>query len=177
MLSLKSIKSFQEPYSSLLTLYGSAFPEEERRANSNLLMLIENEPAYSFQAILDDEVLLGFISIWKFPDFWFIEHFAVLDELRNQGYGSTTIDYLKNTTGFPIVLETEKEISGLAVARIKFYERLGFHKAPFEYSQPPYQKGMPFIPMYLFSSGSPLNHTDFIRIRKILYEKVYGISV
>lgn len=177
MLSLKRIKSFQEPYSSLLALYGSAFPEEERRTMSNLLLLIENEPAYSFQAILDDETLLGFFSIWEFPDFWFIEHFVVFDEYRNLGYGSKAIDYLKNNSGLPLILETEKEISSLAKARINFYERLGFHKAPFEYSQPPYHEGNPFIPMYLFSSGSQLNHTDFIRIRKILYGKVYGISV
>jgi len=177
MLSLKSINSFREPYSSLLALYGSAFPEEERRAISNLLLLIETEPAYSFQAIMDDDALLGFFSLWKFTDFWFIEHFAVFDELRNLGYGSKAIDYLKNTSLLPIVLETEKEISNLAKARINFYERLGFHIAPYEYSQPPYHEGDPFIPMYLFASGSPLNQRDFIRIRNILYGKVYGISV
>lgn len=175
MITIEKICSGHASFSSLTDLYLSAFPEGERRPLEAIRSMMEQREDFSFQSIKNKEDLVGFITTWDLKDFLFIEHFAIFSHIRGQNMGSKTLMHLLENSPIPILLETEKEISDEAIARIRFYEKLGFRKFPFSYFQPPYRQDEPYIPMYLFSSGENLSELNFSRVTKTIISQVYQI--
>lgn len=76
----------------------------------------------------------------------------------------------------PIVLEVEPPDTDMAQRRISFYERLGFHLNPFEYMQPPLQKGQPELSLKIMSYPQTLTDAEFALYKETLYSKVYKVS-
>ena len=83
---------------------------------------------YTVYVIPDDEsdCIKAFITVWKFEDFAFIEHFAVNPFYRNQGLGSLILHEILNLLQCQICLEVELPKTDFAKRRIGFYERNGF---------------------------------------------------
>lgn len=118
-------------------LYVNAFPEEERRTKEYHLETITKESFY-FEAILDEEKLIGILCWWNFSDFRYIEHFATLPELRGAGYGKSALEQFITESEIRVILEVEHPNNSLNERRISFYERLGFVLSNHPYSHPPY---------------------------------------
>ncbi len=164
-------------------LYETAFPKEERRAWADVLFLLDEEQNFSLQILLLQEnaktEFLGFISLWDLSDEWlFVEHFALLPEWRNNGFGAKLLNILKET--YPskaILLESEPPISEVATRRLNFYARQGFSILSTTYKQPSYypnEEGDLSEPLSLYLLGTRACSTDELsQLIAKLYALVY----
>lgn len=163
-------------------LYLDAFPPEERRpwedvVSRHRLCLMEPSPRFSLLGIYTDH-FTGFITIWRFADFDYIEHFAIDPQKRSQGLGGAAISAILSgfCAGRVVVLESEPAHYGLmACRRLDFYRRCGFtvHKG-FEYIQPPYAPGLPAVPLLLLTAGEDQN-ISLSNLTRTLHHEVYGL--
>ncbi|MDE6801377.1 MAG: GNAT family N-acetyltransferase [Muribaculaceae bacterium] len=138
-------------------LYMSAFPAKERRPWESVTQLVESGSLFFslITATDDNGDFVGFASLWRLPDTYYIEHLAVADSCRSKGYGGKILDYAKMLAGeSPLVVEVElPDANDDAPRRIAFYERHGLMAmADFEYYQPPYAPGLPDVRLMLMTT-------------------------
>ena len=143
------------------TVYGkmiAAFPLEERRNMFDQEECFKN-PCFKFFEIYDGTDV-GFISLWVFGEFVFIEHLAIDENIRSKGYGSQAIELVKDTFNLPIVLEAEAPVTPQQIKRINFYSRLGFKVNDYGYYQPSYHGEEP-VPLKLLSFPQLLTGEEY----------------
>lgn len=177
MISINKIKTVNaEYYNFTEELLTSAFPKEERRELALQRDYTDNNPLFFNNIILDNDTPVGFITYWKFEDYYYIEHFAIHPSQRNEGYGKKVLEHLHKTLNAPIVLEVELPNDEMSIRRIGFYERVNYKLWENEYSQPPYRKGDDYLPMHLMVYGDLDSEKDFDRIKHNLYKEVYLVE-
>ena len=111
--------------SKIFSRYEKTFPENERRDKEQFLDLAEDPDAFVFLIKNEDETI-GYSVIWELKDFYFLEHFEVFEEFRNQKFGEQILEALKEKFD-KIVLETEPDfLSEIAARRVRFYQRNGY---------------------------------------------------
>ena len=137
--------------SKIFYVYEKTFPEEERRNKEQFLKLIENPDVYIF-SIKKDETAIGYLILWELSGFYFLEHFEVFEEFRNQNFGSEILKNLQEKFE-KIVLETEPEnLNEIAKRRIGFYKKNGFTVVDETYIQPSYGDGKPAVNLWLLAN-------------------------
>ncbi len=177
MIRLQRIcSSKSEQYLFMENLLIKSFPPEEYRALKELRTYTEKKNNFYNNIIYDDDNPIGLLTYWEFKDFFYIEHFATDPSLRNNGYGSRTLEYVCKLLSQPIVLEVEYPTEELSQRRISFYQRQGFTLWENNYQQPPYKQGDKFIPMYLMVHGSLNAQQDFEKVKKNIHNEVYGLK-
>ena len=149
------------------SLYMDSFPESERRPWNSILELITiKAPFYKFYtAETEDNTFAGFISVWKLPHATYIEHLAILPNLRSTGIGGNILTQVINNAGNePVVVEVELPDSNeYAQRRISFYERHGFTSLTDKvYFQPPYAPGLPDVQLLLMSTQPLYDYETFV---------------
>ncbi len=149
-----------------------AFPREERRDRQAARLLLTTS-AYSLLHVVEEGERRGCVGLWELPGFTFIEHLLTYPAYRNMGLGARVLGALAEG-GRPLVLEAEPPISPLAVRRLSFYARCGFHRDPLAYLQPPYREEDEPTPLVLLSYPAPL--ADARAVAATLYREVYGIA-
>jgi GNAT superfamily N-acetyltransferase len=175
LLNFKKIQSIATPeFAQAWQLYEQAFPEEERRASHQQIALLQ-QPEYAFNAVIQEEELVGLLGVWSFAEFRFLEHFAIHHHLRGRGLGKAAISLLQQSSTLPIILEVEPPGTLESQRRICFYQQLGFALNSFSYQQPPYGMDKPWVPLQVMSFPKPLSLEDFIQIRSRLYQTVYHV--
>jgi hypothetical protein len=163
-------------YQYVENLMSGSFPEEEYREQEMQRQITDKETRFDCNIIIDQEVPVGFITIWIFDDFAFIEHFAIDPIRRSSGIGTKTLQLVKQQYNLPLVLETEPPVDSITQRRIAFYQRNGFCFWINDYVQPPYRNESSSIKLFLMATKelNPIN--DFDRIKKILYKEVYHVD-
>ncbi len=161
-------KTFQTVYEKM----EAAFPYEERRDFLDQKECLEKK-YFNFFEIFDGESPVGFISPWFFEDFVYIEHLAIDSDKRNGGYGSKTIEKIKEFYKKPIILEAEAPETEQQIKRIKFYERLGFKVNSYPYTQPSYHGG-DGVPLKILSYPDYLSQKDFENFVLVTKINVYN---
>lgn len=109
-------------------IYTSSFPLDERR-DFDLVIEMECKDGFDFYVIkssLEGEKPIGIISLWKFEDFVYIEHFAIDKSLRQKGYGSVVIKEILSKYSQPFIIEVEPPTNVEALKRINFYIKPNF---------------------------------------------------
>ncbi len=154
-------------------LFEEAFPEQERPPFSS----IRHRDAGKFHFLVaengDDPV--GILTYWNFDDLVYVEHFAIAEELRNQGLGKATfLNFLSQQTD-QVVLEIEPPETEEADHRLEFYLSMGFYQNPQPYIQPSYHKDGCTVPMIIMSKYE-LDDDEFLEIKNLLYHEVYGVK-
>ena len=156
-------------------LLTEAFPEDERRPLDAFRRLADHDGRFSVILLSDGAVTAGFITVWDFDGFRYVEHFAIISAMRGGGLGGEAIRNFVAADPMPVILEVEPSGSNdMADRRIAFYERCGFtgHR-DFEYIQPPYSPGLPEVPLMLMTSDKGVDlGTTAGEIRR----RVYGVS-
>jgi len=170
---LKRLKS--SDFDEAFAIMERSFPKDEHRPREEQLALL-SDGRYSLITYGRENKAEAFIALWDLSDFYFIEHFAVAPELRGCGGGSAILDELLSSLDRPVFLEAEPPEDDIAVRRIGFYRRHGFHYCDRDYIQPPISKGRAAIPLRLMSYPSPLSEKDFSFVRDTLYREVYRVS-
>lgn len=138
-------------------LYTSAFPADERRDFSDFTELL-SRGAFSVLGAFDDGCggakLLAFITFWKLDGITYLEHFAVVPQMRGRGLGREVFTHFLENVASTIVLEVEPPTTPIAARRIRFYESMGlklWDSVP--YVQPPYGPGRQPLELKLMTHG------------------------
>ena len=149
----------------------ASFSGDEYRPYDEQLALFE-EPEYRIYYMP-----AGFLAVWEFESFIYIEHFAVDPALRNSGTGSAMLQELVKQYQKPICLEVELPEDELTRRRIGFYERNGFVFNEYPYIQPPISKGKSPVPLRIMTYGSAITQDTFEEMKRVLYQRVYKCTV
>lgn len=165
MLTQIKVKDFTKIYS----IMEESFPFDEIRGYEEQQKLLSH-PNYKILAVGDVDDLLGFIAVWEFENFVFLEHFAVSSKHRNKGLGNKILTQLQNYVEKKIILEVEYPENVESKRRIEFYNRNGFQVFDFDYIMPAYSKEHKEVPLLLMSNQTIVqeNFDDF-------YDKISNI--
>lgn len=175
MIEIKRIRTNDKVYDNIEELLIKAFPIEERRDIIYQRQYTDHNPIFYCNCIIVNNVYIGSITYWDFTEFIYIEHFATEPLYRNKGYGSQTLQILKEKNKVPIVLEAEEPTDEISRRRIAFYKRQGFKLEEYPYMQPPYRKDDEWIPMKLLTYGLESSEDMLNNIKNRIYKNVYGI--
>lgn len=149
----------------------ASFSDDEYRPYDEQLALFE-EPEYRIYYMP-----AGFLAVWEFESFIYIEHFAVDPALRNSGTGSAMLKELVKQYQKLICLEVELPEDELTRRRIGFYERNGFVFNEYPYIQPPISKGKSPVPLRIMTYGEAITRETFEAMKNVLYRSVYKYGV
>lgn len=166
-------KITKNEYDKFFSLLENDFCLDERKTKANELKAFDDSN-FSPNFIFDGETLVGYVCFWEFEKFLFIEHFAILQEMRGTGCGSKFLKEFSESSTKPIILEVELPETEVAEKRIKFYERLGYVVNKFPYTQPAYQPESNPVEMYVMSYGSALSKQNFNNFTKQIKSVVYN---
>lgn len=144
-----SITSVSPLYKQVESLLITAFPETERRNLDLQRQYADHNPNFKVYAVYEGDVFVGFFTLWTFQSFSYVEHLAVSPSLRNKGYGTCILQYIKEIVKTPLLLEIELPCDIQQKARQLFYEKNGFQTLDLPYFQPPYRSGDACLPMHL----------------------------
>lgn len=169
-ISLKKIESEAE-FEAIKNLYLSAFPPKERREFDDLKKQIYDKDC-NVNLILVGEKIAGFVILWNFDQFVFLEHFATEPGLRGLGIGEKTLSEIKRQFQKTVILETELPNDELSQRRIRFYERNGFHKLNRTYFQPSYGANKPEVELKLMSTNVDLAENQLDNYISVIRGKV-----
>lgn len=160
----------------VIELYLETFPLNQRHNRDEFIHLLENEPHFFCNAVLMNDLLVGFCNYWDLDNFIFIEHIAVEPPMRGHKLGEKMVHLIRTFTSKSLILEVEKEDQDeWSSRRINFYKRLGFEIISNEYEQPPYRQEEPFLSLYLMSDQLDEIAQNFDEIKKSIYSAVYKI--
>ena len=160
-----------EVYADAERLMERAFPAEERRPTEQQRDYADNNRYFHATAIMTDNVFAGIMNYWDVEGATYIEHLAVVEEMRGRGIASEALRQLASM-GRGIILEVEPPTDDVTRKRVKFYESNGFRMEDVAYMQPSYAKGMPQVELKLMTQGIEGEVRNTIEdIRK----KVYGV--
>lgn len=161
-----------ERFDDFFAVLTEGFDACERREYKDARALFENKK-YEVLLISDQGTTVGYITTWSVGKSVFIEHFVILKEYRNRGYGKEVMEFFKKD--FPyILLEAEPPTGEIQRRRLGFYKRCGFHQNQQSYVQPPYREGDAAVPLVIMSYPEPLS--DFDGTVAEIYRTVYGIK-
>lgn len=154
-------------------LFEGAFPEQERPPFSSLRQ--RDAGKFHFLVAENGDEPVGILTYWTFDDLVYVEHFAIAEELRNQGLGKAVfLNFLSQQTE-QVVLEVERPDTEEADHRVEFYASMGFFINPQQYTQPSYHNDNKTVDMIIMSKYE-LDDEEFEEIRSILYREVYGVK-
>ena len=131
-------------------LYEEAFPPDKRRSLDVQKELLQSRE-YHFEIVTVKDEFAGFMLWWNFAELCFIEHLAILPELRGQGIGKQVLKNFIQQHSKIILLEVELLDSEINRRRIAFYQRLGFHFNDWDYYQPSLHEGGKKVDLRLMS--------------------------
>ncbi len=166
-------KIIDNGFDAVYKIMENSFPQNEIRSYARQRELLFNSD-YALFVHEENEKIVGFISVWKLTDFIFIEHFAISNEHRGKGLGSSILTELKERYFLPLILEVEPPTDKKTRKRISFYECNGFIYHDYHYIQPAMEKGREEVELKIMSSVH-LDKASFERVKKTLYSKIYHV--
>ncbi len=119
-------------------IYTTSFPLCEQRTIDHQQTAFRSE-LYHLDCYTENDKIIGLLGYWDFPNYLYIEHFAINNALRGGGYGSRILESLLKSTDKFVIIEIDPQIDEISLRRLHFYERLGFKKTPFIHPLPIYQ--------------------------------------
>ncbi len=164
------LKRLTDPASPLfapaMELYSISFPVHERRLDASQRRILGDE-AYHFDLLWAEGAFAGLILYWEQPDYFYVEHFCVLPQLRGMGFGSRALELLQ-AKGKPVILEIDPPRDEVSRRRKGFYERCGFAANPFAHVHPPYRRGAAGHDLVVMSSPAALTEEEYGRFAAFL---------
>lgn len=199
-ISYRPIFSDQDPdFDFLYEVYTQSFQEAERRSKEQLI-----EEMSCFEACVGlisyQGERAGLFIYWELEDFIYAGHFAIHEDMRNDGIGSAFMSQFINWAAKPVILEVEPPHSKIQKRRINFYQKLGFKLFECDYVQPAYDTNKSPVPLFLMETdahgqtnetyekaqdqeieNSVLEHeslleTSYEEVKQAIHQTVYGVE-
>ena len=167
---LQRISANDKLYLQAYNLYQNSFPYLERR-DSEGHNLIMQKPDYHFEVLSQNDNLLGIMLYFETENFIFLEHFAVLPELRGNGIGAKGLDVIKNK-GKTVILEIEFPVDDITNRRLSFYNRNGFKLTSHYHIQAKYHKGDDDLPLKILSYPHEISDSEYENFKDYLNREV-----
>ena len=164
----------QKYYAAAKALYEEAFPVLERRDEKEQARVMQN-PAYKFDLITDEDGFVGIMLYWETDDFVYLEHFAILPELRCKGKATAALGILKEQSLKPVILEIEPPCDDTSIRRYRFYQRCGFVMNPHEHLQAKYHLGDADLYLKILTYPREITKEEYSVFRKFVDTQV-GVS-
>lgn len=162
----RSDADFQRAYD----LYESTFPSVERRDYADHLKAMERHNFF-VNAIVEDGEFVGIMQFWEATDFIYLEHFAILDNLRGKQLGQKALNCLKSLNK-TVILEIEPpESSQTALRRLRFYQREGFLFHPVKHVQAHYHQDDDDFILNVMAT-KPLSNEDYEKFRLFIDNEI-----
>ncbi len=168
---IKEIHDIKETYLFLQ----KAFDPSELRAYE-WMKDIYDQKKFKIYGYINNNQLLGVITLWEFDDYNYIEHFAVDENYRGEGIGSQMIEDMKELCHKPIVLEVEEIVDDTTRNRVHFYEKHEFQLSSYLFIQPPLRENVKDVPLIYMSYPTLLDNHMYDKIFAELKNKVYSRS-
>jgi len=165
----------RENFAEVYDIMENSFPKDERRSYEAQEALFEKKE-YSIYGEWTGDKLLGFIAVWEFEEFVYIEHFAVDEAHRNGGRGRTMLIELLQMTGKSAVLEVEPPETEDAERRIGFYERNGFVLNDHHYVQLSLGEDREPVELKIMSYPRAIDREVFDKVKDTIYRSVFGVE-
>lgn len=166
----------RDKFNEIYEILDDSFPADEYRPYEGQEALFDREE-YRVYGTVEDSKLAGFISVWEFEEFAYIEHFAVDRRFRNGGRGKDMLQEIVGSISKPFVLEVEPPESEITERRIGFYQRNGFVFNDYDYVQQPMWEGRNPVPLKIMSYPKALNEKGFEKVRNTIYKEVFGVEI
>lgn len=174
VLGIKMIELLNEKdFDGVFKIMEESFPVDEFRPFDKQKELLKRKN-YGISIFRDRKEIRGFIAIYSFEEFVFIEHLAVDKKYRGKKIGTALLESVVEKENKTICLEVELPTTAFAKRRIEFYEKNGFFLNGYEYFQPPISQGKNKIPLLIMSKNRPLKREEFEKIKDKLHKEVYG---
>lgn len=157
------LQNTQHPlFSTFEQLYRISFPEFEQRTfeHQKLALTADN---YFLQCYLENGQFIGFVAYWAFEDYLYIEHYAISDKVRGQGYGTRLLGELVLNTNKTVILEIDPVVDEISEKRLRFYRALGFVENTNSHVHPPYQDKFDGHALKVLSSGRAISEAEYRR--------------
>lgn len=165
----------ESDFDEIFNIMKKSFPAEEMRGYDVQKALFGKKEYFAYGTRNEDGSLAAFITMWRFDDFTFGEHFAVSQELRGSGIGGKIINEAAKIAKGLFCFEVEPPVTETAKRRIAFYERNGFILNDFHYIQPPLSENTGSLRLMIMSYKKPLSHAEFTAVKNTVYKNVYGV--
>ncbi len=166
---------FADRFDEMFEILEQSFPADERRPREQQLKLFEI-PEYKVFFEGEEEKIMGFMALWEFEDFVYIEHFALRADCRGRGTGSKMLGQAMSAFDKPVCLEVEPPETEKSCRRIAFYERNGMYLNHYDYIQPPLAEGQNSLPLKIMTSIGKITPGQFDSIKNTLYKYVYRVE-
>ncbi len=167
------IKEKAENFEEVSVILEKSFPKDERRNYEDQKALMQNDK-YMILSERRGEDLVGFLAVWNFPEFVYLEHFAVDENFRNGGIGKEMLNEMIRYFDKLVVLEVEPPETEIAKRRIGFYKRNGFCLNDYDYVQLPYGEDRKPVPLKIMSYPRVISENEFERIKDTIYREMFG---
>lgn len=152
-------------------LFESSFPEEERPSFEELKA--RNDKRFQFLVIFNEDEPIGLLSYWDFDDFVYVEHFAIDEEMRDQGFGKAAFLSFLSDQHKQVLFEVAMPHDEVSEHRVEFYSSMGLYQNSQDYIQPSYQNPQQMELPMLIMSKYELDDDAFDEMKEILYHEVY----
>lgn len=157
-------------YNQAYNLYVTSFPEIERRDSVEHDRVMEKKD-YHFDIIVEDNKLFGIMLYWETNSFIYLEHFATLPEVRNNGIGSEALDLLK-AKGKTIILEIEDPVDDLTNRRYNFYARNGFIMTEHYHIQAKYHLNSDDLMLKIMSYPYSISKKEYVTFQNYMTREI-----
>ena len=174
MITLTRITTPDSPaYRKIEELLTATFPRDEYRDLAEQRANVAGRENFHLLQACCNGKFIGFVSYWQLEGFCYIEHLAILPEVRGKGYGKFILEQLQKCL-HKIVLEVEEPVDETTTRRIAFYRRAGFTLCNIPYTQPPYHKGGNALPMLLMFHGWEPDSNNYEKAKNSIYKNIYN---
>ena len=162
------IQSINDPlYHQFEKIYVLSFPVFEQRNREQQQLAFKSE-LYHLCCIVEDNILNSFVAYWEFPEYIYIEHLAVNNDLKGRNIGTTTLQLLKKEVNKIIILEIDPIVDDISAKRLHFYEKLDFRINPYQHFHPSYNNNYPPHELVVLSTEKILDQELYFQFKSDL---------
>lgn len=158
------------------SLYQCSFPIFEQRTSQQQEEAFAN-PQYHLLGYEQDDVFIGFISYWELKSCIYIEHFAINTNLRRQGYGKRILTQFIADNNSTILLEIDPIIDKISLARLRFYQQIGFYQNTYRHAHPSYRKEYAPHNLIILTAKAPISAQTYDQFIEELHNTVMSFSM
>ena len=162
-MDLLEITRKQDPlYPAFEQVYATSFPLFEQRTEQQQEQAFQS-PNYHLEVYLKDNLFIGFISYWDFSTYEYIEHFAIHENFRGQGYGSLLQEDFNKRLNKIILLEIDPIMDEVSANRLKFYKKCGFFENSYDHLHPPNRNTYQGHALIILTTERPITEDEYIQ--------------
>lgn len=154
-------------------LYENSFPQNEQWHEADYVQAF-SDPLFEADGIWLGDRFAGILFHWQAEGYRYVEHLAIVPDLRGQRMGSRTLKAFCNKFD-KVILEIDPPVDEVSIRRQRFYEQLGFVTNPYEYIHPSFHEPFKHHNLVLLSYPEAISYdqarlfADFVRETVLRY--------